>query len=483
MAPAQEAWLYYIGNTDGFKRKARIMVYAALTSPVHASLTLSALDQRQPRQAMGLAMIKQTFKRLWNDERGNLLAIAAVALPLVVGAAGLATDTIQWTMWKRQLQRAADSAAIAGVYNRESENNATTYAQATVVHDLELNRHMPVDLLGAPVVTFPTNAGVMRNQVEVVVKVQQRLPFSSMFLSTAPIIQATARAASIPAGGDACMEALETNAVTGITFSGNAAIDMPDCDLFSNSAGTNVSVAKGSAEVYANSVGGVGGIQKSNNFHVTAYRPYSPALPDPFASVNPDPAEMNCTTATLSHATNFAALGGVNCFSAIDVNSNRTVNIPDNFGPIYINGGDANIQGTFNCTGCTIVLTNKSSSSPIGNITSNGNSGAQINVSAPLTGTYKGLALYQDRRATDCNNCNKINGNNSSIITGAIYFPSQELQYNGNGTDVATCTMFVARRLNFTGNSATSNKFKKLSDCTAFGLPSSSTIRMVRLVG
>jgi Flp pilus assembly protein TadG len=433
---------------------------------------------------MGLAMIRQAVKRLWNDKRGNLIALAGVALPLVVGAAGLATDTIQWTMWKRQLQRAADSAAIAGVYNRESENNATTYAEAAVVHDLEINRHMTVaSLLGTPVVTFPANAGVMRNQVEVVVRVQQRLPFSSMFMSTPPIIQATARAASIPAGGDACMEALETNAVTGITFSGNAAIDMPDCDLFSNSAGTNVSVARGSAEVYANSVGGVGGIQESNNFHVTAYRPYSPALPDPFAAVNPDPTQMNCTTAVLNHSTNFAALGGVNCFSALDVNSNKVVDVPDNFGPIYINGGDANVQGTFNCKGCTIVLTNKTSSSPIGNVTSNGNAGAQFNISAPLSGPFKGLALYQDRRAGDCDNCNKINGNNSSIITGAIYFPSQELQYNGNGTDVATCTMFVARRLNFTGNSSTSNKFKKLSDCTAFGLPSSATIRMVRLVG
>ena len=44
--------------------------------------------------------------------------IAAACLPLIVGAAGLATDTIQWTMWKRQLQRAADSAAIAGVFEQ-----------------------------------------------------------------------------------------------------------------------------------------------------------------------------------------------------------------------------------------------------------------------------------------------------------------------------------------------------------------------------
>ena len=55
-------------------------------------------------------MIK-AFKKLWNDKRGNALIIAGAALPLLVGSAGLATDTIQWALWKRQLQRAADSAA------------------------------------------------------------------------------------------------------------------------------------------------------------------------------------------------------------------------------------------------------------------------------------------------------------------------------------------------------------------------------------
>ena len=56
------------------------------------------------------------FRKLWRDRRGNALVIAGAALPLIVGSAGLASDTIQWALWKRQLQRAADSAAIAGVY-------------------------------------------------------------------------------------------------------------------------------------------------------------------------------------------------------------------------------------------------------------------------------------------------------------------------------------------------------------------------------
>ena len=87
-----------------------------------------------------------SLKRLWRDRRGNTLAIAGAALPLVLGSAGLASDTIQWTLWKRQLQRAADSAAMAGVYAIASEkavggcSNITgaTYADP-VAYDLKKN--------------------------------------------------------------------------------------------------------------------------------------------------------------------------------------------------------------------------------------------------------------------------------------------------------------------------------------------------------
>ena len=46
------------------------------------------------------------IRKLLKDRRGNVLAIACAAMPLIIGCAGLATDTIEWTLWKRQLQRA-----------------------------------------------------------------------------------------------------------------------------------------------------------------------------------------------------------------------------------------------------------------------------------------------------------------------------------------------------------------------------------------
>ena len=442
------------------------------------------------------------MKKLWRDRRGNALVIAGAALPMIVGAAGLATDTIQWTLWKRQLQRAADSAAIAGVYEREAMLGATNTVDGTVDHDLTLNLHSFYALTtghsncttggGRCVISFPSDSGVETNKVTVTVSLQQKLPFSSFFLSTPPTITATATAASIPAGGNPCIRALDTSSATGVTFSGNAAVEMPNCDIFSNTSGANSAVGRGSASVIANSVGGVGGIQESANFTVTAYRPYSPPISDPFSKTpssndgKPNPADMHCVGSALTDDTNIAAAitSGTNCWSSLSVSPNKTLNIPSTYsGPIYINGGGADFKGDFSCASCTIVLTNNDpASTTIGQLTVNAT--ANLNITAPTSGDYKGLAIYQDRRAATCTgNCNKINGNSASIITGAIYFPNQELWYNGTGTTTATCTMFVAKRVTFTGNSGTSNKFKKISDCGAEGLPDSSSVRMVRLIG
>ena len=451
------------------------------------------------------------LKKLWRDRRGNMLAIAAAAMPLVVGAAGLANDTIQWTLWKRQLQRAADSAALAGVYDRVNNSGSTSTVSWTVSHDLTLNQHTWMALkTGYPIVNYDASCPVtgatsaITNRVCVTVAVQQKLTFSSMFMSTPPTITATATAASVSYGGEPCFFATEPGTATGLNYSGNAGIEAPDCDGFSNASGTNTSVAKGSSNVQLNSIGGVGGIQQSNNFHVNSYRPYSPAITDPFASVNPSSSDMKCaghwvtkgngknaTTSwvndELTDATDMSAARDINgnpanCWTDMSVGSNTTLTVPANFGPIYLNGGDANIQGNFSCTSCTIVLTNQSASSPIGNIKVNASSNINITPPTGTTDKFKGIAIYQDRRASDCNSCNKINGNSGSIIQGAIYFPSQELEYNGTGNTAAQCTMFIARRLNFSGNSTTTNKFKKLADCSAFGLPDGATQVMVRLV-
>jgi len=437
------------------------------------------------------------LRKLFKDTNGNALIIAAAALPLLVGSAGLATDTIQWALWKRQLQRAADSAAIAGVYDRVNNSGKTDTTSSAVNHDLSLNQHTGMSLQsGYPQISYPSDSGSNTYQVKVVLAVERKLSFSGLFMTNPPLIKTTAIAASVPGTDEFCVVSLETSAAnSGIMINGNAGIDM-DCSFMSNSPSVNSAYAKGSSVVNAESVAAVGGIQQSSNWNVTSYDPYSPAVDDPYKNLSPSSSDMKCAghNQTQGNKTNWvddvldentdfnnvkdASGNKANCFSSLSVSSNKTLTLPD--GVYYINGGDANVQGNLSCNSCTIVLTNKSGST-IGNFKVNASS--QINLGASTSGTYKGIAIFQDRKATDSNGAsNKINGNSNSVINGAIYFPNQALDYNGTGNTSATCTLLIAKRITFSGNSGTSNKFKKASDCTNYGMTGIQGGRRVRLV-
>lgn len=436
----------------------------------------------------------QRLKELWRDRRGNVLAIVAGCMPLLVGAAGLATDTIEWTLWKRELQRAADSAAIAGVYDRV-EKGDTDDTSGVVSHDLELNQHTGLGLeAGYPHVSFPADDGDKEDQVAVELAVRRALPFSSMFMDSAPLIIARATAASVPGSDEYCVVALEKKAnKTGITIGGNSSIEM-DCGIISNSPSSNSSaINNGNASaVTASVVASVGGMQYSTNWNVGKYDPYTSAVDDPYGDIDPTPAEMtscgsNPPAATeTTNVTSDATL----CYSSINVASGTTLDLGSNK-TVFVTGKNAStagnvvLHGELKCDQCTIILTNKDSSSTAKIGTFDMQAQSTLDVSAPQSGKYKGIAVFQDRRATDQNGAsspNKFNGGGDQVVSGALYFPSQELSYSGNGTATAVCTRFVARRVVFTGNSTTSNKFKKGSDCPFYDDDPIGGGRRVRLV-
>jgi Flp pilus assembly protein TadG len=483
------------------------------------------------------------LRKLWNDRRGNIIVMTAAAMPVLIGAAGLATDTIEWTLWKRQLQRAADSAAIAGVYERINDGGATSNVSTAVTHDLALNLHTTNSLTtghshcsGKCVITFPADSGTVTDKVQVTISVQHKLPFSSFFLESAPVISASATAASITTGVP-CALALGATG-TAMSFNGTTELEAPGCILYSDSGSANAASAGGSSEVTAQSIASVGGIEQSDNWDVDSYIPYSPQLPDPFASLTPDPADMRCAQAAVTTTTtvvdspeqghyitkgkkqvwvvdvpavthqetttnytgapqslqdgvSFSDLkdssgNQANCFSALSVGSNKTLAIPDTYsGPIYINGGNVNLQGNFSCSSCTIVLTNKDTASDATIGTYGSNAQATNNITAPTTGTFAGIAIYQDRRAAATTNT--VNGGSDSEIAGAVYFPRGTLKINGSGTADATgagtlCAMWVANNISFIGNSGITLAAPTDARCSGVGLPGGGGVRMVRLV-
>ena len=434
----------------------------------------------------------KAFRKLWNDERGNALIIAGASLPMIMGAVGLASDTIQWALWKRELQRAADSAAIAGVY---AKVQGASYSDA-VTTDLARNN----DITGITISTSATSAPSTgaytsdANAVRVSLQARQQLSFSSMFMSSAPTITATATATIVPSG-DYCVVSLENTAVTGITIGGTTQVDL-GCGMITNSTSMDAAVAFGTSDVDASPIAAVGGIDANDNWDDdTQLLPFTLAQQDPFKNINPPtpsgcqrfndylPAgQSNNNNGTVDLTTVHAA-GGVYCIKENggtpaqlqiqgDVTLGPATYVFDSTSLKMTTGG-----GSLHCNGCTIILTSSTAATDPSSIGGVDLQGGEIDLIAPSTGTYKGIAIYQDRRASGSgSSTNIINGNSSSSFQGAFYFPSQEFSFAGNAGMSTECVQMVARRVTFTGTSAISNT------CPAGSGASSFAGQAVRLV-
>src|SRR4051794_39307512 len=237
--------------------------------------------------------------KLWRNKRGNALVLAGAALPLLIGSAGLASDTIQWALWKREIQRAADSAALAGVYAIVQGKSVGTCSDITgatyvnpVAYDLKKNSHVSSI---TPTCTMPAPAGAFASDpdaVRVDLSVQKQLSFSGLFMTAAPTISASATATIVPSG-KYCAISLINTASTGISAGGNATVNL-GCGMITNSVSMDAAVAFGSSSVTASPVAAVGGIDASDNWGTgTVLQPFTIAAEDPFASVNP-PTPSGC---------------------------------------------------------------------------------------------------------------------------------------------------------------------------------------------
>ncbi|MCF8709774.1 TadE/TadG family type IV pilus assembly protein [Rhizorhapis sp. SPR117] len=407
--------------------------------------------------------------KILRNQSGNALFIATLAMPVLIGAGGLATDTIQWTLWKRQIQRQADSAALSGAYAKAQGGNPSASATA------EINRHSFVTFSAVPVIENAPTAGAYAGDdtaVRVILQTSEVLPFSSFFMSSPPVIRAEATAAAVT-NGEYCVVALESTTAAGITMQGNASVNM-GCGLVTNSKAANAVIAGGSSLISATPVAAVGGLQSSGNYASgTALQPYTIAQPDPFADL-PEPILPSCSGKVTVQPTATRTLDP-GCYRGMDLKGTVTLNP----GIYYIEGSSFGVgsQATVIGDGVTIILTSSTAATNPGSIADvNINGGANIQLTAPTSGTYAGVVFYQDRRATD-SGTNKINGNASSKIQGAIYMPKQAVEFSGTSGMDTKCLQIVSRRVTFTGNNSITNQ------CPAGSGAESFTGTRVQLVG
>lgn len=402
------------------------------------------------------------------DKKGNVLIIAAAAMPLVVGSAGLAIDTIQLSLLRRHLQRAADSGALAGAYARVQQKDVSAAVNRTLAFSDAFPLASPAVIQNAPV------SGAYANNdraVRVVLEAERSLAFWSFFSGTNPVITVEATAALVYTG-KYCMVALDESAGTGITFSGNSTVNL-GCGVVSNTTGAQAVYADASADVTASPVAAVGGVPSSGAYNQpTLLLPYSLRQENPFEHI-PEPAPPpTCDPTVMVENPGDTLNITPGCYSGFMVHG--TLNLAP--GTYYLTGDlTLNSQANLNGTGVTLIFTSLSPSDQSSYPTIAINGGAELDLTAPTEGEYEGLLMQYDQRKEGGDYF--INGNSYSKFEGAFYFPRQHLTFNGNSEMETNCIQLVAYRLTFTGNTEITNT------CPSSGGAKAFDATWVRLVG
>jgi hypothetical protein len=140
-----------------------------------------------------------------------------------------------------------------------------------------------------------------------------------------------------------------------------------------------------------------------------------------------------------------------------------------NPGVYVIEGGDFNVNAKAKISGTGVTIYTKGTA----RISMNGT--ATVKLSAPTSGDYSGVLFFGDRD-NDGSTKNIFNGTADSLLTGAIYFASQTVQFNGDFSGDKGCTQIVGLTVEWNGNA----KIKK--DCTEFGMKAIPAAELVKLV-
>lgn len=405
--------------------------------------------------------LSSLLSRFAADRNANTAIIFAMSLPIVVGTAGLGVETGYWYFKQRELQTAADVAAIAGAVEKRS---GKAYAQIAAAATAEATEHGYV--AGTIVVNTPPTSGshINTNSVEVLLTTPATRFFSQIYSDSQVTLHARG-VATANTGGQACILALDPTASGAVTFTGNNLTLINGCNVMSNSLSNSALVVSGSADVTVPCVLSAGGVSVDDGLNLTdCSEPQSnvPPANDPFAGLPQPPVSGPCLT--LPSTSTAATLSPGRYCGGGNLRGVKTF-LP---GVYVMDGGTFRMNATANVSGSgvTFFMANDA--------TTDWNGSAQVSLSAPTSGTYKGVLFFGD---PDNNyNSNKFNGNASSSLTGALYFPAQDVEFLGNFSGTNGCMRVVSRTVKFTGS------LNMNADCTAYGLNSMPLPGRVSLV-
>jgi Flp pilus assembly protein TadG len=433
------------------------------------------------------------------DRSGVVVILVALAMPVLAGAMGLAAESSYWYVHKRGMQNAADAAAIAAATGANASSNYSAQALAVAAQLGFTNGSGNVTVAASP---SNNAAGCPATASCYTVTISDDVPlFLSRVIGYAgnatvnkkgmTAITATSVAASKGAY-PYCILALSGSVTTDIVTNGAPKANLNGCNTMSNSGSTcnghNLNANVGDAHGTNN---GCGIIQNSNvPTEADPYKGLASNIPaDTCGGSYPQepgkkggwapPATPNNQWSDTSHGGPYTLSGNTIVCGDLQLTGNTTINAPSNAVLVIENGQlDTNgytLQSTAG-SGLTVVFTGAPSNGTYQHYPSGGGNpsgGGTLDIAAPTSGPWSGMALYQDPNLVDTSGNLDISaaGNTPTWnITGMVYLPQSSVTFSGavsKASNGLSCFGMVVKDITING---TGDIFANDTQCKAAGL-------------
>jgi hypothetical protein len=389
--------------------------------------------------------LRASLLRFLRSKRGNVAIIAALSLPALAGSLGLGAETATWYVNTKQMQNAADAAAIAAATNAASSYVAEARAITAYYGFTD-----GVGLVSVAVSNTATCPGGGSNCYSVTISRPQPLLLAQIVgyhgdttIGKAPakLITATAVAIQSKVARPYCLLALGDNGVnTALLANGGPKADLSGCNVMSNTGaicnGHDLGADNGDAHTTNN---GCGVVEHSN----------VDVVPDPYAAlavnIPPDPCNGNYpqepqknkdpnlpSQNQLAGVENWS--GPIQMCGDVQLAGPVTVNTSGPTTLIIYNGQlDTNNQllQTTSGSALTIIYAGTNGSGPNGPYIHAPTGGGTLDVAAPTSGPWSGVVMYQDPSLTSGVDISAAGNSPTWDLTGAVYLPHSSVTFSG----------------------------------------------------
>jgi hypothetical protein len=391
---------------------------------------------------MALSLIANQVRCLRKDERGAVSVMMGLLLIPLVGALGVGFEVSNWYMTARGMQNAADAAAIAAAtnagsnYDVEAKAVAAQYGFVNGVNNISIAvSNTAACPAGGTTCYSVTISGFMPLLLSQIVGYRGDATLNG---AAAKQLGSTAMATHPTTARDFCMLALGPQ---GIRANGAPKANMA-CNIMSNTGSTCNGGNLGAPISAAHNTNNGCGVKGYSNV---------PAITDAYASLATNIPADTCSSYPQEPGKNGPALPASNQWSGskslptgdtkvcgdLKLTGDVTIDTPlgGSGAVLTIFNGQLDTNGysitTSNGSALTVVFSGTNSGSYTHAPTDGTGGSGKLDIAAPTTGPWKGVALYQDPKLT--NGVDIAAAGNSPVwdITGLVYLPNASVTLSG----------------------------------------------------